>query len=67
MPLCGPLGDPDANESVASKINEICCAMTFGGDYYTVGFTFFASLVALVHKNQSYVECTRCSRNISLL
>jgi hypothetical protein len=27
--------------------------MTFGGDYHTVGFTFFPSFVALVHKNLS--------------
>ncbi len=33
-----------------------------------VGFTFFPSFVALVvHKNPSYVECTRYSRNILLI
>jgi hypothetical protein len=32
-----------------------------------VGFTFFPSLVALVHKNPSYVECTRYLQYIANL
>ena len=33
----------------------------------TAGFTFFPSFVALVHKNPSYIECTRFSCNILLI
>ncbi len=48
-------------------INENCYAMTFGGQGITMGLTVSPSLVALVHKNLLYVECTRFSRNISLI
>ncbi len=33
----------------------------------TVGFTIFPNIVALVHKISLHVECTRDSRNISLI
>jgi hypothetical protein len=33
----------------------------------TVGFTIFPCIVAQVHKNPSYIECTIYSRNISLI
>ncbi len=45
--------------------NENCYAMTFGGDYS--GLCIFPSFIALVHENPSFVECTRYSRNISLI
>ncbi len=38
--------------------------MTFGGDYSRLYNTFSPFFVALVHKNLSYVECTKYSPNI---
>jgi hypothetical protein len=46
-------------------INKNCYTMTFRGDHS--GISFFPSFVALVHKNPSYVECTRYIYNTLLV
>jgi hypothetical protein len=47
-------------------VHENCYAMTFGGDYSRL-YAFFPSFLALVHKNPSYIQCTRYSCNILLI